>query len=203
VKDPYEILGVARTAPLDDHSEGFNLILDQLGVYAGCALRPGGTSMPRITALDMVRSDHKNSRRSPEFLISWLNHTSHATAVYASCSALPPAHATLASRRLVRTLPGPDLHRLIAPAWPGAFSPRANFVIGRRCTPASHQLLWPLIPWSFKDDASKSGKVVLRQGFMRAHGECLGCSLSGKCSGQFDLGQDKRRRLLVRERPMT
>jgi hypothetical protein len=32
----------------------------------------------------------------------WLNHTPHATAVYASCSALPPPHATLASRRLAR-----------------------------------------------------------------------------------------------------
>src|ERR1700738_324838 len=33
---------------------------------------------------------------------SELNHTPHATAVYASCSASPPPHATLASRRLAR-----------------------------------------------------------------------------------------------------
>src|SRR6266545_3408739 len=32
--------------------------------------------------------------------ISWLNHTPHAAAVYASWPSLPPAHATLASRRL-------------------------------------------------------------------------------------------------------
>ena len=43
-----------------------------------------------------------DSLRSREFIISWLNHTPHATAVYASCSALPPPHATLASRRLAR-----------------------------------------------------------------------------------------------------
>src|SRR6266481_9233636 len=50
----------------------------------------------------------------------WLNPTPHASAVYASCSALPPPHATLASRRPA-TAPGSDLHRLIAPALPGAF----------------------------------------------------------------------------------
>jgi hypothetical protein len=36
-------------------------------------------------------------------------------------SALPPPHATLASRRPATALPAPDLHRLIAPALPGAF----------------------------------------------------------------------------------
>ena len=46
-----------------------------------------------------VAFDHDDSLRSREFIISWLNHTPHATAVYASCSALPPPHATLASRR--------------------------------------------------------------------------------------------------------
>src|ERR1700738_4478240 len=50
-----------------------------------------------------VAFDHKqHSLRSREFIISWLNHTPHATAVYASCSASPPPHATLASRRLAR-----------------------------------------------------------------------------------------------------
>ena len=49
-----------------------------------------------------VAFDHNDSLRSREFIISWLNHTPHATAVYASCSALPPPHATLASRRLAR-----------------------------------------------------------------------------------------------------
>ena len=45
-----------------------------------------------------------------------LTPTPHATAVYASCSASLPPHATLASRRPATALPGPDLHRLIAPA---------------------------------------------------------------------------------------
>ena len=49
-----------------------------------------------------VAFDHNDSLRSREFIISWLNHTPHATAVYASCSASPPPHATLASRRLAR-----------------------------------------------------------------------------------------------------
>src|SRR3974390_898715 len=53
--------------------------------------------------------------------LSWLNPTPHATAVYASCSALLPPHATLASRRPATALPGPDSHRLIAPALAGAF----------------------------------------------------------------------------------
>src|SRR6516165_5522594 len=52
--------------------------------------------------------------------LSWLNPTPHATAVYASCSALLPPHATLASRRPATALPGPDSHRLIAPALAGA-----------------------------------------------------------------------------------
>src|SRR5262249_42338082 len=59
---------------------------------------------------------------SRDFIISWLNPTPHAQAVYASCAALPPPHATLASRRPATALPGPDLHRLIAPALPGAFT---------------------------------------------------------------------------------
>src|SRR5215467_1964376 len=54
--------------------------------------------------------------------LTWLNPTPHATAVYASCSALLPPHATLASRLPATALPGPDLHQLIAPALAGAFS---------------------------------------------------------------------------------
>src|SRR5262245_32406897 len=54
--------------------------------------------------------------------LTWLNPTPHAIAVYASCSALLPPHATLASRRPATALPGPDLHRLIAPALAGAVS---------------------------------------------------------------------------------
>ena len=48
----------------------------------------------------MWRSAAKDNLRPSEKGISGLNHTPHATAVYASCSALLPPHATLASRRL-------------------------------------------------------------------------------------------------------
>src|SRR6201998_3525231 len=77
-----------------------------------------------------------HSLRFRDITISWLDQTPHASAVYASCSALLPPHATLASRRPATALPGPDLHRLIAPALPGAFthsitsSARASSVSG-------------------------------------------------------------------------
>src|SRR6516162_4762685 len=77
--------------------------------------------MSRIATLHMLRSAISDNLRSHGFIISWLYHTPHATAVYASCSALLPPHATLASRRPAMALPGPDLHRLIAPALAGAF----------------------------------------------------------------------------------
>ena len=52
--------------------------------------------------------------------LSWLNHTPHATAVYASQPLSPAAtQHSLPSGRY--SLLGPDLHRLIAPALPGAF----------------------------------------------------------------------------------
>src|SRR6516165_4497518 len=39
-----------------------------------------------------------HSLRFRDVTISWLNHTPHASAVYPSCSALLPPHATLASQ---------------------------------------------------------------------------------------------------------
>src|SRR5215470_2727925 len=39
-----------------------------------------------------------HSLRFRDVTISWLDHTPHASAVYASCSALLPPHATLASQ---------------------------------------------------------------------------------------------------------
>jgi hypothetical protein len=66
-------------------------------------------AMSRIATLHMLRSAISNSLSSRDFR---LNHTPHATAVYASCSALPPPHARLASRRPAMALPGPGLHRL-------------------------------------------------------------------------------------------
>src|SRR3954451_6569172 len=87
--------------------------------------------MSRIATLHMLRSAISDSLRSRGFIISWLNHTPHATAVYASCSALPPPHATLASRRLAR----PYLRRTctgwIAPALPGAFH-LLDYFVGTR-----------------------------------------------------------------------
>src|SRR5258708_8628247 len=68
----------------------------------------------------MLRSAAKDNLRFRDKGISGLNHTPHATAVYASCSALLPPHATLASRRLA----GPYL--------------------GRTCTGRSRQLRWRL-----------------------------------------------------------
>src|SRR5436189_6218303 len=64
-----------------------------------------------------------------------------------SCSALPPPHATLASKRPATALPGPDLHRLIAPALPGAFfhsitsSARASRIGGTSRPSPCHALL--------------------------------------------------------------
>src|SRR5439155_25836697 len=63
-----------------------------------------------------VAFDHEDSLRSIEFIISWLTPTPHATAVYASCSASPPPHATLASRRLARPYLGRTFTGWIAPA---------------------------------------------------------------------------------------
>src|SRR5262249_51398652 len=87
----------------------------------GWALPPRRDDNASHNGIAHVAFDHEDSLRSREFIISWLNHTPHAAAVYASCSALPPPHATLASRRPATALPGPDLHRPIAPALPGAF----------------------------------------------------------------------------------
>src|SRR4051794_10230611 len=77
--------------------------------------------MSRITTLHMLRSAISDSLRSRGFIISWLNHTPHATAVYASCSASPPPHATLAPRRLARPYLDRTCTGRIAPALPGAF----------------------------------------------------------------------------------
>jgi len=48
------------------------------------ALDPGGTGNASHDGIAHVAFDHKHSLRSREFIISWLNHTPHATAVYAS-----------------------------------------------------------------------------------------------------------------------
>src|ERR1700716_1336657 len=68
----------------------------------------------------MWRSAAKDNLRPSEKGISELNHTPHVTAVYASCSALLPPHATLATRRLARPY------------------------LDRTCTGRSRQLSWRL-----------------------------------------------------------
>src|SRR5215813_11645376 len=70
--------------------------------------------------------------------LSWLNPTPHAIAVYASCSASPPPHATLASRRPATALPGPDF----APADRASFAwrlPSFDHLVG-----GHEQLVWNL-----------------------------------------------------------
>src|SRR5262249_16281160 len=88
---------------------------------ACCGPRPRRDDNGWHSGIGHVAFDHEDSLRSRDFIISWLNPTPHARAVYALCSALPPPHATLASRRPAMALPASDLHRLIAPALPGAF----------------------------------------------------------------------------------
>ena len=80
------------------------------------ALRPRQGDSASHSGIAHVAFDHEDGLRPCDLIISWLNPTPHALAVYASWSASPPAHATLASRRLATALPGPDFHRLIAPA---------------------------------------------------------------------------------------
>src|SRR4029077_11731698 len=75
-------------------------------------------TMPRNNGIAHVAFDHEDSLRSHEFIISWLTPSPHATAVYASCSASPPPHATLASRRLAR----PYLGRTHTPADRASFA---------------------------------------------------------------------------------
>src|SRR6266702_8607092 len=85
----------------------------------------------------MLRSDAKDSLRLRDKGISELNHTPHVTAVYASCSALLPPHATLATRRLARPY------------------------LDRTCTGRSRQLSWRL-PFARPTSWVRSGR---RRGF--------------------------------------
>jgi hypothetical protein len=92
---------------------------DAIHLRVMCSSTPAGRQY--LATLHMLRSAISDSLRSRGFIISWLNHTPHATAVYASCSALPPPHATLASRRLATPYLGRTCTGWIAPALPGAF----------------------------------------------------------------------------------
>ena len=70
------------------------------------AFDPGGTTVPRKAAQPILRSTVETVSAPSEKDISWLNPRPHAPAVYASCAALPPPHATLATGRLARPYPG-------------------------------------------------------------------------------------------------
>jgi hypothetical protein len=70
-----------------------------------------------MTALLMLRSAAKDNLRPRDKGISGLNHTPHATAVYAS---RPPSLSDSRNTRLQAAryaLPGLDFHQLIAPAF--------------------------------------------------------------------------------------
>jgi hypothetical protein len=67
-----------------------------------CSLTPAGCPLPSHSGTGHVAFDHEHGLRPREMPISWLAHTPHAVAVYASCPTLPPVYATLATRRLAR-----------------------------------------------------------------------------------------------------
>src|SRR5260370_40832884 len=75
--------------------------------------------------------------------ISWLNHKPHAIAVYASWSALPSAHATLATGRPATVLPGPVLHRLDC----------TSFRWRLRKSRLVQRVQWQLMEWSGRTPA--------------------------------------------------
>src|SRR6266436_9043551 len=112
-----------------DHS------LPQQLILLGCDPRPRQDDNASRNGIAHVAFDHEDSLRSREFIISWLTPTPHAPAVYASCSASLPPHATLASRRPATALPGPDLHRLSAPAFLAPSFIRSQGQPGRAVTP--------------------------------------------------------------------
>jgi hypothetical protein len=65
--------------------------------------------------------DHNDSLRSREFIISWLNHTPHATACVRLVFGVTAASRNTRFQATCQALLGPHLHRLIAPALLGAF----------------------------------------------------------------------------------
>jgi hypothetical protein len=80
-------------------------------------LDPGRVTSASHSGTAHVAFDHGDNLRPCDKPISWLTHTPHVVAVYASWPSLPPAHATLATRRLARPY------------------------LGRTCTGRSRQLL--------------------------------------------------------------
>ena len=83
---------------------------------------PGRVSRASHSGFAHAAFDHGDGLRTCDMPISWLHHTPHATAVYASWPASPSAHATLASR------------------------PPARPYLSRTSTDRSRQLAWRLPP---------------------------------------------------------
>jgi len=69
-----------------------------------------------MTVLLMLRSAAKKASAPSDKGISELNHTPHATAVYASRPALPPDSRNTRFQAARYALPGLDFHQLTAPA---------------------------------------------------------------------------------------
>src|SRR2546429_6438484 len=69
-----------------------------------------------MTVLLMLRSAAKKASAPSEKGISGLNHTPHATAVYASRPASPPDSRNTRFQAARYALPGLDFHQLTAPA---------------------------------------------------------------------------------------
>src|SRR5262249_61718086 len=92
-----------------------------IGIVSCCS-RPRRDGNASRTGIAHVGFDHEDNLRSREFIISWLTPTPHALAVYDSCSASPPPHATFPFRRPARRYLRRTCNRLKSrQALPGAF----------------------------------------------------------------------------------
>ena len=85
-----------------------------------CSPAPAGCAVPRMAVLRMLRSAAKTTSAPSDKGISRLNHTPHATTVYASRPPLPAVSRNTRFQAVCCTLPGLDFHQPIAPAFPGA-----------------------------------------------------------------------------------
>ena len=74
-----------------------------------------------------VAFDSLHGLRSCDVPITGLNHTPHATAVYASWPASAVGSRNTRFQAACWALPGSDFHRLIAPALLGAFAEVGHF----------------------------------------------------------------------------
>ena len=102
-----------------------------IGMYAGFRFDPDGVAVPRIAVLLMLRSAAKDNLRPRNKGISGLNHTPHATAVYASRQPLLSDSRNTRFQAARCALPGLDFHQPIAPvSWRSLCPP---YPTPRRC----------------------------------------------------------------------